>query len=285
MAKQNKTSSDEKGPSLHLAASAARPRHSQYAEKIRALRIAADMNQGELAKELGVTKNAVTNWETGYSRPDIDTLVKMCAVLSVSADEILSITDHGKRPTETEMLFLQSYRGLNQHDRFLIDKLIDTMHEDEYREFRRTFKVNFTRRPISPLSACAGTGVDLSGGGEPRMILLRNIDETRDCDEIIAITGDSMEPDFHSGDRVLVEHTSEINPGEVGIFVVAGEGLIKVYQKDGLHSINPAYQTIRPVDDDDPRCIGRVLGVLTSEMLPSKRELAMVDEINAEHRR
>jgi signal peptidase I len=34
--------------------------------------------------------------------------------------------------------------------------------------------------------------------------------------EIITVTGDSMEPTFHDGDDLLVEHTKELSPGEIG---------------------------------------------------------------------
>lgn len=254
----------------------------KHAKRIRAFRMEANLNQAQLAEKLGVSASAVHNWETGSTRPDIDTLIKMCAVFSTTADALLDITDHGKRPSPQEELFLEAYRGLSPHDRYLIDHLIDKMHEDEFTEFKRTYKLNFKHRRLSPLSACAGTGVDLSSGGFPGTLLLRNIDETRDCDEIISIVGDSMEPDFHSGDRVMVEHMASINEGEVGIFVVAGEGMIKVFKRDGLHSLNPAYKTIHPSEDDNPQCVGRVIGILTNDMLPTKHEQSMIDEINAE---
>ena len=116
-------------------------------------------------------------------------------------------------------------------------------------------------------------------------ILVRNTDETYACDEILTITGDSMEPDYHDGDRVLVEHTERIQPGEVGIFVIAGEGVIKVYQEDGLYPLNPVYEVIRPTEDDNARCVGRVIGVLTPDMLPTRDEQIMIDELNAERRK
>ena len=116
-------------------------------------------------------------------------------------------------------------------------------------------------------------------------ILVRNTDETYACDEILTITGDSMEPTYHDGDRVLVEHMESVNPGEVGIFVIAGEGVIKIYQEDGLYPLNPAYKVIRPTEDDNARCVGRAIGVLTPDMLPTRDEQIMIDELDAEHRK
>lgn len=39
----------------------------QFADRIRQLRLAAGLTQPQLAAKLGVTKNAVTNWEAGDS--------------------------------------------------------------------------------------------------------------------------------------------------------------------------------------------------------------------------
>ena len=44
-----------------------------------------------LAKKLGVTQAAVTNWEKGARRPNIDMLVKLTEVFGCTADELLGI--------------------------------------------------------------------------------------------------------------------------------------------------------------------------------------------------
>ena len=93
-----------------------------------------------------------------------------------------------------------------------------------------------------------------------------------------------MLPTFQDGDGLLVEYTPEIEVGEIGIFVVAGEGFVKEYQPDGLHSHNPKYKTIRPMQDDNFRCVGRVLDVITEDMLATPRELAVLNEIYSSKR-
>ena len=42
-------------------------------------------------------------------------------------------------------------------------------------------------------------------------------------------------------------------------------GYIKEYQKDGLHSHNPAYATISFTDGDSVKCVGKVLGKIRQE--------------------
>ena len=82
-----------------------------------------------------------------------------------------------------------------------------------------------------------------------------------------------MEPEFHDGDQVLVHHTSSVRPGEIGIFTNGDAGYIKVYQKDGLHSLNPAYPTMSFGDGDEVRCIGKVLGIAGKELFARRNEI------------
>ena len=80
------------------------------------------------------------------------------------------------------------------------------------------------------------------------------------------------------GDRVLVEHTDRLRPGEIGIFLVDNEGYIKEYRPDGLHSHNPDYGRI-PLSGEEPvRCVGRVIGKLKEEQIPSGEQLDMIEE-------
>lgn len=47
------------------------------------------MSQEELAKHLGVTQVAVSQWETGETRPRIDKLLRLACVLDCTVDELL----------------------------------------------------------------------------------------------------------------------------------------------------------------------------------------------------
>jgi transcriptional regulator with XRE-family HTH domain len=47
------------------------------------------ISQSELAEKLNVTRQAVSNWETGKTQPDIDTLHKIADILEVSIDELI----------------------------------------------------------------------------------------------------------------------------------------------------------------------------------------------------
>lgn len=62
---------------------------NEIGENIKALRKMHGMTQGGLALILGGKKSLVSNYENGYSTPDIYTLIKLVDVFDVSLDELV----------------------------------------------------------------------------------------------------------------------------------------------------------------------------------------------------
>ena len=58
-------------------------------EKILKLRKARGWNQEELADRIGVTRQAVSRWESDSAKPDADKIVAICDLFGVSADYLL----------------------------------------------------------------------------------------------------------------------------------------------------------------------------------------------------
>ena len=58
-------------------------------DNIRKMRIASGMNQVELAKMLGVSKQCVSNWENDKAYPDLHTLVGISDKFNITLDVLL----------------------------------------------------------------------------------------------------------------------------------------------------------------------------------------------------
>lgn len=58
-------------------------------KNIRSIRTDKNMTQDELAEKLFVTRQTVSNYETGRSRPDIDMLLKIAQTLDVDLQELI----------------------------------------------------------------------------------------------------------------------------------------------------------------------------------------------------
>ena len=62
-------------------------------ENIRKLRVALGINQVELAKKLGVSKQCVSNWENDNIQPSIEILMKLAEYFGVSTDYLLGFEE------------------------------------------------------------------------------------------------------------------------------------------------------------------------------------------------
>jgi len=57
--------------------------------QIKQRRIAAGLSQEELAEQVYVTRQTLSNWENGKTYPDINSLLRLSAVFNVSLDELV----------------------------------------------------------------------------------------------------------------------------------------------------------------------------------------------------
>ena len=60
-----------------------------FGGRLQQVRKAAGLSQEQLGELVGMSRQAVSKWETDQAAPDIDKLALLCGVLGVSADELL----------------------------------------------------------------------------------------------------------------------------------------------------------------------------------------------------
>lgn len=58
-------------------------------ERVRARREAAGLSQGDLARQVFVARQTVSNWETGKTLPDVQSLMLLARLFGTSVDELL----------------------------------------------------------------------------------------------------------------------------------------------------------------------------------------------------
>lgn len=61
-----------------------------FAEKLKNIRKQAGISQEQLAEKIGVSRQAVTKWETNTGIPDIENIMAISALFDISIDELLS---------------------------------------------------------------------------------------------------------------------------------------------------------------------------------------------------
>jgi SOS-response transcriptional repressor LexA len=81
---------------------------------------------------------------------------------------------------------------------------------------------------VSLLPASAGLGEALDNNAFERMSFPA-ASVPAGASFAVRVHGDSMEPVLHDGQYAWVRETASLNPGDVGLFIVDGDGYIKVY--------------------------------------------------------
>lgn len=248
-----------------------RPSIPVICERIRYYRILAGIEQKELARRLHITGNSVSNWESGRSRPDVNLLPAICDILEISLYELYSLPDRSGC-TSGEQELIRRVRRLGAANRKLIDNIINDMIL--LQEAESVPDLLILPCFVKPLAAGIGDPTEFEGLSEP--MYLYDSDEYRRADYIFRINGDSMEPRFSDGDLVLVERVpsgDRLSFGEIGAFIVGNEMYIKVYESDGLHSLNEKYDVLKFDSEQSVYLIGRVLMVLDPECIASQSDI------------
>ena len=61
----------------------------EFKDQIKEIRKKEGLTQEELALKLSVTRQAVSNWETGKNLPDIEILINISGVFNISLDQLI----------------------------------------------------------------------------------------------------------------------------------------------------------------------------------------------------
>ena len=243
-------------------------------ERIRHFRKALGYDQQELASRIGVTANAVSNWERERARPDINLLPKICDALGITLYDLYGLEGANAMLSSSELQLIDQYRRLSPGNRHAVSVLANTLLQVQSAERgRKVLKLINCERA---LAAGVGDPSEFEDAGEP--IYLYDSILTSRADFVFRVNGDSMEPDYPHASRVLVErlpNNSDMRFGEVGAFISGNEAYIKVYEADGLHSLNKKYKPIHFEDGESVYLIGRVLGLL------DENEIASQDDIDS----
>lgn len=72
----------------------------KVAKRIKEARMARNMTQMNLADAMGVSYQAVSNWERGNSMPDISKMEELCRVLDLNVGELLGMESRETRAVE-----------------------------------------------------------------------------------------------------------------------------------------------------------------------------------------
>lgn len=260
-----------------------------YIDRIKKLKSERKITNDQLSEMTGIPLGTLAKILAGISdSPKLANIVAICTALECSVDYILTgIPENTNNYTldDREMTLIENYRKLDQHSRELVSMVIakeseravdTTINKNDGNFSGQLIKggasirgaamknaVGLSRRKIAlyDLPVSAGTGVYLTDTQSVEINIPDN-PETRSADFALRIKGNSMEPKYRDGDVLLVEECDSVEYGELGVFILDGDGYFKKFGGDRLISLNPDYEPILLKNFEEIICCGRVVSKL-----------------------
>jgi len=257
-------------------------------ERIRSLREAKRMTQGELGLLCGTTKQTIFKYESGIvTNLPFDRLERIAEVLDVSPIYLTGWADDAALDFAAAFdgsgdfgALAESFAALSDDGRARVtDYAADLVSSGRYARpeadrpaarivpFPRAKRRDdgFVELKVYDQPAAAGLGNYIDAPAFSVEQYPASL-APEGAEFGVRISGDSMEPDIPNGCTVFVRPTPAVEPGEIGIFVLDGQAYCKKLIADRkarrtlLRSLNPAYGDIAVTDEARMRTLGRVLG-------------------------
>ncbi|HEM3179480.1 XRE family transcriptional regulator [Streptococcus suis] len=236
------------------------------AYNIKEYRKSKKLTQKDLAVLLDVAPTAISAWEVGRNKPLMDKIEQMAQIFNIKKSELLGETTPTTAPNslieqisdKVVQLTEPNQKNVLRYSSELLDKQDTVGNSKNTVNEPQTvyFTYNYYDQPAS-----AGTGQYLNDVKVETIELPIEVN----ADFVVPIYGDSMEPEYHSGDYVFVKLSVALSDGDIGVFAYNGEAYIKQLritdQGAYLHSLNPEYKDIPITADTDFRTIGEVVDV------------------------
>ena len=208
----------------------------KIADELNRLKNEKELTQQDIVKESGISQSTLSQYFSGKRLPSKTNSKKLADFFKVPVEQIDPRLNTAATTSKSEIAQK-------------IDKLVSELKPDPYQKnvlnFAKSQLVeqkatevhevvveyvayNYYDQPVS-----AGTGQYLNEVQIETIQLPVKVD----ADFVCPIYGDSMEPDYKSGDYVFVKLTVELPSGTVGVFDYEGEAYIKqlIIEKDKNH--------------------------------------------------
>lgn len=263
-----------------------------YIDRIKRLKSEKKITNDKLSELTGIPLGTLSKLLAGMSdSPKLSNMIAIANALDCSLDYLVNGTVENKNNytlNRHEIELIEAYRGLDVHGKEMVSYILSKEAErcgvsldntnseiGEKSETKTGAKILTTltskgvaaaanaRRSVLlyNLPVSAGPGVYLDDNDAEEISIPDN-EKTAMADFALRISGNSMEPKYHDGDIVLVQAATSVQIGELGIFILDGNGYFKMYGGDCLVSLNPEFRDILLRDYAENVCCGKVVGKL-----------------------
>lgn len=224
--------------------------------QIKQLRKQYNMTQEDLAEKLGTTKQSVSRYENGVRKANQDVLFELCRIFDVKIDDFFPENDSEAIQSSDSEPILDIYNQLTPpRQQKVYHYAEEQLDEQQLREHSNIYMIHGR-------ASAAGSAIEVDDN-DARMNVVNSSTIPNGADEIVKITGDSMEPLIKKGSSVYIRHQPTIEQGEIAIVRIEDIGVTckKVYknnQQVRLKSINTTYDDMI-FAADEITILGKVL--------------------------
>lgn len=198
-----------------------------FGSRLKERREAVNLTQKDLGVLLGVSGNAIGNYEKGISSPNADALYRVFDILHCDAnylfqDEMQALSEN--TPSSAEMEHIKKYRALDEHGK----DIVDTVLEKELARMNEPEGI-VDLHPAGPKIIPLLGNSYAAGPGEPDFGNFwedYEVPYDSPAEFAIRISGDSMEPWLPDGSIQLCKKAAP-RDGEIGAFLIDGEYVCK----------------------------------------------------------
>lgn len=249
--------------------------------RIKKIRKDLNMTQKKFAEKIKVSPNSIARYELGDRTPSNAIINSICREFNINENWLR--TGRGKmnktQDKETETIvsnllnkdipffdiilkIVQNYQKLDNQSQEALNILCNQLLETYERKNTPDTPIDFQKKRLSYYHklASAGTGEFLFDDLPCDTIEVVDTPLSQQADFVICVDGQSMLPYYKDGDNVLVKKTSDLEIGDIGIFIYENECYIKELGENRLISKNKECNDIIPDNNNDVKIIGKVLG-------------------------
>lgn len=242
----------------------------------------AGLTIDELAYLSGVPKGTINKIIAGTTKsPTLETVQSLATALGKSINDFADSQNSGEGLTVAERTHIKKYRLLDHYGKEAVDGVLDVESRRCQEELDKQAAILREQReeaeaaeeiappitlhqPYAQVAAAEGAGAFLLDDDYEEISVEMN-KYTKQADVILKVVGRSMEPVIADGDRVLVRQQPSVRIGEIGVFIVDGQGYLKEYQADRLVSLNPDIDDVLVGDLQSAECYGKFIKVLNPD--------------------
>ena len=205
-----------------------------FTEKLDILMKEHGLTRGTLAKATGIPYTTIVGfYERDSGSIRLSNIRKLAQWFGVSVEYLC---DDSREPGDADGdVFAKKYAALSEKSRRIVDSVMEGLRDIEESPKKEEEEENITyiREYLTPAAA----GYASPAEGDDYIVVPVTEKVPKGADYAVRIDGDSMEPYIMDGDRVYVARTTDLAPGDVGIFFVDGDMKCKQYCQDAFGNV------------------------------------------------